>query len=174
MNTARTSLLAALVLVVGGCARDAMTTAPAPARDGFRLVSIEETTDIFLGNRISMPVGVFTFTNTTGKPLKVFAFDFPGDGETTLRFTEFQRLAPNGWRDFSYKDCDFIIRHYDLQPGRTYQLRVNLWILSGLKGMGRIRLPVYGGKPVIYSEPFGLTPIHWTRTPIRPISDTRP
>lgn len=102
-------------------------------------------------------MGIFTFTNATGKPLRVSGFDSPEDGEFQIRYTKYQFWTPNGWQDRKILYCGFADEDFVLQPGRTYEIREWLDRLSNQTdgaAMGRISLPTLRGYPEIWSEPF--------------------
>jgi len=144
-------ILACLSLgIFAGCATPAAK--PVVVRSPLRLVTVERPKEG--GTR-----GVFTFTNTTGRPLKVYGFDSPDDGEMQIRFTQYQYFAPEGWKDLRIGYCGTGTESYDVAPGRT--IRVTEWLdmfrhlrAPSQASMGRISLPAYPFEPVIWSEPF--------------------
>ena len=140
------------VITMTGCATP--KPASSAASKQFRLVSVERPEP-------KRAKGVFTFTNTTGRPLRVSGFDSPDDGEFQIRFTRYQFQTPKGWQDLHIGYCGTGAQDFVLQPGRTYKIREWLdtygWLTSqtgGTATVGRIALPTLRGYPEIWSEPF--------------------
>lgn len=147
VKTKRHLLLFAAVITMAGCVAPKRTTLPPHP---FRLVGVEP----------KQAQGVFTFTNTTGKPLHVFGFDSPDDGEFQIRFTEYQFQTPKGWQDLKITYCGTGAQNFVLQPGRTYTIREGLSSYTGDQAggatVGRILLPTLRSHPKIWSEPFNI------------------
>ena len=134
-----------------GCAATRRTVSP-PSHP-FRLIGVERPEP-------KRAKGVFTFTNTTGKPLRVFGFDPQNDPGFQIRFTQYQFQTPKGWQDLKIGYCGTGGQDFILQPGRTYTIREWLDTYDGIPSqpgsatIGRISLPTVGGYPEIWSEPF--------------------
>ncbi len=143
------SILAVGIAMTAFAAPKHETSSPNP----FRLTGVEHPEP-------KKPKGVFTFTNTTGKPLRVSGFDSPDDGEFQIRFTSYQFQTPTGWQDLKIGYCGTGAQDFVLQPGRTYTIREWLfpyvWLSDqiGTATIGRICLPTLRGDPKIWSEPF--------------------
>ena len=141
----------AAVITMTGCAAPKRTASL--SSHPFRLVAVERPEP-------KRAKGVFTFTNTTGRPLRVSGFDSPDDGEFQIRFTSYQFQTPKGWQDLKIGYCGTGAQDFVLQPGRTYAVREWLdtysWLSSQTGGatIGRISLPTLRGYPEIWSEPF--------------------
>jgi hypothetical protein len=150
MHFRRVILTCIALCILASCATPAAN--PLPTRSSLRLVTVERPKEG--GSK-----GVFSFTNTTGRPLKVFGFDSPDDGEMELRFTEYEYLTPQGWKSLGISYCGTGAEAFDVLPGRT--IRVTEWLdmyrqfrAPPEASIGRISLPAYPFKPVIWSEPF--------------------
>lgn len=152
----------AAAITMTGCA--APRRATAPQWRPYRIIGVECPEP-------KKPMGVFTFTNTTGKPLRVSGFDSPDDGDFQIRFTEYQFLTSKGWQDLCVHDCGTDAQSFVLQPDRTYKIREWLVPFAGLSDylggatFGRVSLPTLSGRPRVWSEPFTIpvrrcTPLH--------------
>lgn len=103
---------------------------------------------------------LFTFTNQTGHPIKVYGFDSPDDGVMQIRFTEYQFLTPKGWQNLKIGYCGTGAETFLLQPGRSYQIHewLNAYATSPDETagatIGRISLPTDPNQPKIWSAPF--------------------
>jgi len=130
-----------------GCTMTPDISKPKPADPTFHLVSVKKVE----GSR----QGTFTFTNTTRKPIEVYAFDTPEDGECQLRFTIYLRKTEKGWENAQIGYCGTGLEVFPLQPGRTYRLREYLFPYDDGAEVGQIQMATVG-KRKYWSQPFDL------------------